>query len=86
MADNVIPLINDYDFSTFTDEELSREIEITQAILDQVVRMIAENNRQIDLSDDVNGRTRLVAILTAEQGFKTDKLTALTEERDRRNE
>lgn len=84
MADNEIPLSEDYDFSDLTDEELAREIEITQAIMDQIDRMVAENERQIDLGDDVAGRERMITILTAEKGFKTDKMTALIAEQERR--
>ena len=84
MADN-IPLSEDYDFSDLTDEELAREIEITQAIMDQIDRMVAENETQIDLGDDVDGRTRMITILTAEKGFKTDKMTALIAEQQSRD-
>lgn len=84
MADN-IPLSEDYDFSDLTDEELAREIEITQAIMDQIDRMVAENETQIDLGDDVDGRTRMITILTAEKGFKTDKMAALIAEQQSRD-
>ena len=84
MADNEIPLSNDYDFSDLTNEELDREIEITQAIMDQIDRMVAENERQIDLGDDVNGRERMINILTAEKGFKTDRMSALIAEQESR--
>lgn len=83
MADN-IPLSEDYDFSDLTIDELNREIEITQAIMDQIDRMIAENQAQIALEDDVAGRTRMITILTAEKGFKLDKMTALEAELARR--
>lgn len=82
MAD--VPLSEDYDFSDLTNEELDREIEITQAIMDQIDRMVAENERQIDLGDDVNGRERMINILTAEKGFKTDRMTALIAEQESR--
>ena len=85
MAENEIPLSEDYDFSDLTDEELEREINITQAIIDQIDRMIAENEAQIDLGNDVEGRERMITILTAEKGFKEDKMTALEEEQGRRN-
>lgn len=83
MADN-IPLSEDYDFSDLTIDELNREIEITQAIMDQIDRMIAENQAQIALEDDVAGRTRMITILTAEKDFKLDKMTALEAELARR--
>ncbi len=81
---NNIPLNADYDFSDLTDDELAREILITQAIIDQIDRMIAENNAQIALGDDVDGRERMIAILTTERGFKTDRMTALVAEQESR--
>lgn len=84
MADNEIPLSEDYDFSDLTNEELAREIEITQAIMDQIDRMVAENETKITQGDDVDGRERMITILTAEKGFKTDKMTALIAEQERR--
>lgn len=83
MADN-IPLSEDYDFSDLTDIELAREIEITQAVMDQIDRMVAENEEKITQGDDVAGRERMITILTAEKGFKTDKMTALIAEQERR--
>lgn len=80
MAD-VIPLVNDYDFSNLSDLDLDIAIDINQAILDQIDRMVAENNRQIDLEDDVAGRTRLIALLNKEKEFKTDEKTALLAEK-----
>ena len=79
-----VPLINDYDFTNFSDENLEKELAITQAILNQVTKMIAENNRQINLSDDVNGRTRLVGILTVEQDLQNNKKLAIQAEMERR--
>ena len=83
-GENEIPLSEDYDFSDLTNEELEREIMITQAIIDQINRMIVENNAQIALGDDVDGRERMIAILTTERGFKTDRMTALVAEQESR--
>lgn len=83
MAD--IPLINDYDFSDLSDKDLDIELEITQAILDQIDRMIAENERQITLENDVINRRKLIAILTNEIDFKTDKKNALLAEKASRS-
>ena len=83
VRDNVTVIIgkdnpsDNYDFSDWTDEELEKELVITQLVSEQIDRMIAENERQIELEDDVDGRTRLIAILTAEKEFKTDKINAL---------
>ena len=52
--------------------------------MNQVTKMIAENNRQINLSDDVNGRTRLVDILTVEQDLQNNKKLAKQAEMERR--
>lgn len=82
MAD--IPLINDYDFSDLTNEELDREIEIVQLILDQIARMITENEAQIALDNDTINREKMITVLTAETSFQTDKLTALNQEKARR--
>ena len=84
-GENEIPLSEDYDFSDLTNEELEREIMITQAIIDQINRMIEENNAQILLGDDVDGRERMITILNAEKGFKTDRMTALVAEQESRD-
>ena len=87
MADEVnTPLEEETEniYHELTDEELDIEIEITQAVLDQIDRMIAENIAKIAQDDDPDGRTRLNEILTMEKEFKITKMTLLEEEKESR--
>lgn len=72
---------NENIYHELTDEELDIEIEITQAILDQIDRMIAENIAKIAQDDDADGRTRLNEILAMEKEFKETKAQLLAEEK-----
>ena len=60
------------------------KIRILTIVIEQMKAMITENERQIDLGDDVNGRERMINILTAEKGFKTDRMSALIAEQESR--
>lgn len=85
MADNaVIPLTEDYDFSNLTDLELDIEIDVNQAILDQIDRMITENISKIDLGDDVINREKFLEILDNEKVFQQNKKTVLLAEKEGR--
>lgn len=84
MANEVIPLTEDYDFSNLTDLELDIEIDVNQAILDQIDRMITENIAQIDLGDDVINREKMLEILDNEKTFQNDKKSVLLAEREGR--
>lgn len=85
MADNaVIPLTEDYDFSNLTDLELDIEIDVNQAILDQIDRMITENISKIDLGDDVINREKFLEILDNEKVFQQNKKTVLLVEKEGR--
>ena len=72
---------NENIYHELTDEELDIEIEITQAVLDQIDRMIAENITKIAQDDDADGRTRLNEILAMEKEFKETKAELLAEEK-----
>lgn len=85
MATNaVIPLTEDYDFSNLTDLELDIEIDVNQAILDQIDRMITENIAQIDLGNDIINREKMLEILDNEKTFQNDKKSVLLAEREGR--
>lgn len=84
MADEIIPLVDDYDFSDWSMERIDMEIDITTEIRNQIDRMIAENQTKISQEDDVIKRTKLLTILTFERSVRSDKLTALTREKNRR--
>lgn len=85
MANEVIPLTEDYDFSNLTDLELDIEIDVNQAILDQIDRMITENIAQIDLGDDVINREKMLEILDNEKTFQNNKKSVLLAEREGRS-
>lgn len=84
MANKIIPLTEDYDFSNLTDLELDIEIDVNQAILDQIDRMITENISKIDLGDDVINREKFLEILDNEKVFQQNKKTVLLAEREGR--
>ncbi len=85
MADNaIIPLTEDYDFSNLTDLELDIEIDVNQAILDQIDRMITENISKIDLGDDVINREKFLEILDNEKEFQQNKKVVLLAEKEGR--
>lgn len=84
MANEIIPLTEDYDFSNLTDLELDIEIDVNQAILDQIDRMITENISKIDLGDDVINREKFLEILDNEKVFQQNKKTVLLAEKEGR--
>ena len=87
MADNeIIPLVEDYDFSDWSLEKIEMELDVTNEIRNQIDRMIAENETQIAGGYDVIKRKKLLNILTFERSARTDKINALIREKDRRVE
>ena len=87
MTDNeIIPLVEDYDFSDWSLEKIEMELDITNEIRNQIDRMITENETQIAGGYDVIKRTKLLNILTFERSVRTDKINALIREKDRRVE
>lgn len=86
MADNeIVPLVEDYDFSDWSTEMLDMEYEITLAVLDQIDRMSAENDIQIGQDNDKQKRLRLKSVLALEKTFRTDRKNAILLEKERRS-
>ena len=87
MADGeIIPLVEDYDFSDWSLEKIEMELDVTNEIRNQIDRMITENETQIAGGYDVIKRTKLLNILIFERSARTDKINALIREKDRRVE